>query len=803
MKDADLKIGADTSEANAEFEKMALNAMTASQRIASSMREAGIQMSEALTQAADKINSSFGGIQGTLLKLNMTLFAIQGVLSGGRLFGEVIGDSLKLTGEVTKLHKAFGMSYEEASQLNVALKLTGQTADDFAGIAFKLLKQINSNGKGLEGMGLQLKDAHGNMLPLMDIMKSGASLLLQYKEGVDRDEAAMSLFGRSAQESMNILKLNTQVMERAKQMAEQYGIVVGPDGAVQARAYKQEQAAIGIVMEAMRDKIAEAAMPELMKLAGWFTDVGPTAIEVITFSLKHLIQFVEETVLAFRLCWNDLKGISDMMTTTFGTMGAVVVSALKGNFKDIPTILEEGGRQIEQVEKTHMDNYVRLNQEAADRVKKLWSENKAAGGGGEADTKDGKRTWQGKKDSGSQGNVFQEWKSALEQKKESEGEYFKSSLAMEQVYWQEKLILVTGNSRKEVLLRQQIQHELYGIHKQQASEDRAIEAERLSHQQAMARVGVEQRREELRLKTELGGQSNAQEAQALRGFTDKEYDIDLDALNKRMELYKDDAKEYQKLLDQKELMLEEHKLQVKKIEADQAAAQLKTIQQYLQPVSSAFDSSVKGMIAGTTTMHKAMANIGQAIAAEFMNLGVKIGTNWIATEILKTQATLAGVEARTAAEEGGATQSLLISSGTAIKGILNDAWEAMAGAFKAIVGIPVVGPAMAPAAGAAAFAAVAGFAGNIASARGGYDIPGGINPLTQLHEKEMVLPEKYADVVRSVAGQGGSRGGGDVHHYHIHAMDVKSFAEYVKSNSHVLPPAIQRAARNFGFNRRF
>jgi hypothetical protein len=50
----------------------------------------------------------------------------------------------------------------------------------------------------------------------------------------------------------------------------------------------------------------------------------------------------------------------------------------------------------------------------------------------------------------------------------------------------------------------------------------------------------------------------------------------------------------------------------------------------------------------------------------------------------------------------------------------------------------------------------------IASAEGGYDIPGGVNPVTQLHEKEMVLPKAQAEVIRGLASRGGAGGAGDI-----------------------------------------
>lgn len=50
------------------------------------------------------------------------------------------------------------------------------------------------------------------------------------------------------------------------------------------------------------------------------------------------------------------------------------------------------------------------------------------------------------------------------------------------------------------------------------------------------------------------------------------------------------------------------------------------------------------------------------------------------------------------------------------------------------------------------------------SAAGGFDIPAGTNPVTQLHEKEMVLPREQADVIRGMASSksSGSSGGVNV-----------------------------------------
>lgn len=63
----------------------------------------------------------------------------------------------------------------------------------------------------------------------------------------------------------------------------------------------------------------------------------------------------------------------------------------------------------------------------------------------------------------------------------------------------------------------------------------------------------------------------------------------------------------------------------------------------------------------------------------------------------------------------------------------------------------------APAFGAAMAAAAMAYA-PMASAAGGFDIPAGVNPITQLHAKEMVLPAHLAEAVRSMAKSGGEPG---------------------------------------------
>ncbi|MBT9165866.1 MAG: hypothetical protein DDT25_00528 [Chloroflexi bacterium] len=80
----------------------------------------------------------------------------------------------------------------------------------------------------------------------------------------------------------------------------------------------------------------------------------------------------------------------------------------------------------------------------------------------------------------------------------------------------------------------------------------------------------------------------------------------------------------------------------------------------------------------------------------------------------------------------------------------------------------------------------------MAFAARGYDIPAGVNPVTQLHQKEMVLPAEQADVIRRMAEDGGSGRGS----FHFHDHSGTMTPERISENGRAFKKAIQRAYRS-------
>jgi hypothetical protein len=201
-------------------------------------------------------------------------------------------------------------------------------------------------------------------------------------------------------------------------------------------------------------------------------------------------------------------------------------------------------------------------------------------------------------------------------------------------------------------------------------------------------------------------------------------------------------------------------------------------------VTRDFTQGLVQMAEGTKSFGQVMASIGQQIVTRFAAVTAKLVSDWLFAETQKTVASSAGAAARTNVEDAAAIQSRAVSAMTSEKLIFNEALKAAAGAYSAMAGIPIIGPVLGAVAASVTFAAVEAY-GNMASAAGGFDIPSGVNPLTQLHANEMVLPASIASPLRGMlaaanlngpapATLNGSSAGEHHVHLHVHAVDGPS-----------------------------
>lgn len=440
------------------------------------------------------------------------------------------------------------------------------------------------------------------------------------------------------------------------------------------------------------------------------------------------------------------------------------------------------------------------------------------GGGGGSGRKGGGRKGGGKGHSGGAGaaqDPMQGWEEEIKAQKLAHREMQRETLthqewdlAREAAYWREKLATVDAGSKTGLKLREKILTLEDQLSKQstEAKMNQVAEWEKLDkHKLEMEKDAADQA-------LAAGRISQLERLDLEIEFENRRYQIAYDALQERIALAEQDPTYSQTAIDKLKAQMAElgqgHERTQAKNEGkreNQRRQDAPNVMEMLQDggknvwqeAQQQMGQAFSAMLTRTQNFRTAMNNffksMGQTFIQEMVTkplMGMMqrmVQESAIYKMIFSTKDTLeTAAAAKTAATKATETTSVVTANAT----------QAASGAAASQASIPYVGPILAVAAMAAIMAAVMGLMGGgggsqttttttrIPSAAGGWDIPAGINPLTQLHENEMVLPAEHAQTIREMAGQSGgddstiiiNSTGGDF----IHKKDLAKLLKQMK-----------------------
>jgi len=331
----------------------------------------------------------------------------------------------------------------------------------------------------------------------------------------------------------------------------------------------------------------------------------------------------------------------------------------------------------------------------------------------------------------------------------------------------------TTNKAKLTQELSQLQAELLAIKKagdaEMAAEIAKAKQEEIAIEESAALGLVQVAETEAQQQLELGQLSNTKFLEKQRAFEAQRYQIALKAAQDRRGLLDDgDATGKAKALGQEKALGVKHAADMKAINHKMALDSQATFNGIVAPIKSAFSSTIKGILQGTTTLKQGLKNMAQSIVLSFAgslaDMAIDAAAHWawellgfgtkeaaktgmkVAGEAAQTGATIVGTQTRVAAEATASAESSAIEFGSGMKKIANKAATAAAGAFDAMVGIPYVGPIIAPIAAATAFIGVMAFGGLMSSAGGEWDVPN--DRLNLVHKNETILPANIAAPMR-------------------------------------------------------
>jgi hypothetical protein len=739
--------------------------------------EAG--MKKAAKSAADaskSIDTEFKRVGETFSSVTKYLAGFTAVLAGGGALKKFISDANDWNSTAGKMSKQLGITTEQASVLNVALNHLGIDSDVVTDAAMKLSKNIQTNAQAFDVLGVKVRDASGAYRPVTEVMGEVNTKLAAIHNPIEQNIAGMQVYGKGWAEVRATLKLTTGVMSDAEVRAKQLGLIVGPEGVAMSKQYSMQMKDLNLVGKSLEIQFGNQLLPVFTRMGKFMSEEGPAMGKVFGMVLEG-VGFAAASV------WLALKDMGD----SIGAMAAQAAALLTGDigaFRAIGKARDEEsakneaayermkanfGKPIEAPKVEHGDDkpdpQYHFKQKAAD-----------------AETQAPSRMaeWEAK---------LAQDKAGLERQGMLQGQFREMSKATEQKYWddlkarkdlsdgervalarkaadmemagiketfemkvavlQTEAAAFKNNTDERMRIELEIQSKyasgtkqyeesakrIVEIQRQAADQERTVRASRVQAERDARLQSIAAEEQAVQTEVQLGVITQAQALEAQAGFEQRRNTIALDSILERGQIALMDPNknivEIEKINSEKEALERAHQLRMGQIRQQSVLESQKTTMGVISAMGSGFQNVFNQALQGQLSLRGVMQGLWQSMTQAITNALAQMAAKWLMTKMAQ----------------------VLLGKTAALSEITGYAGVAGSAAVASTAAIPMVGPAMAPAAGAAAFAAAMAFAPT-ASAAGGFDIPGNINPIVQTHAREMILPAKYADVLRGLADQG-------------------------------------------------
>ena len=228
-----------------------------------------------------------------------------------------------------------------------------------------------------------------------------------------------------------------------------------------------------------------------------------------------------------------------------------------------------------------------------------------------------------------------------------------------------------------------------------------LAAEEMRSQMQQANIAYQEEMEHLKTSLALHNITEAQKTAGTLAAIKERLDKQLAALDEEAAKAKGNAVKLKQIEDERTKYAEKAVFDRQKAEDGAAVKTAKEWEAAANQVAGAFNSQLKGLLAGTTTWSKAMKNIAADLALKFIESQVKTTaqylasqasqlTTHVATETAKTTATTTGSTVRTAAELASGKVSVFETIANALKSIYASAGQTASEVSAAVA--PEAGP---------------------------------------------------------------------------------------------------------------
>lgn len=683
-------------------------------------------------------------------------------LIGGGVMAAFVKHHVQLQDELSKAAQRAGVTTEAYSGMAYAAKLADVSTEQLTKTYAKLgatLSDAQQGQKSAVELFQRLKLDPKNMRDADDMLLAVADRISSVSDNAKRTGLVIDIFGEKlGPQLLPFLNQGRAGMEELRAEAQRLGVVVSTEAGAAAEKFNDTLTKIAASGRGTGQKLAAEVVPVLQVLADEFLRLqqGGSAAETIIKGVR--IAFEAVAVVGVNVIF-----VVGEIGRTFMAAAASAAALLRLDFKGYFSVFENLKKESAAA---------RAELDALER--RLMGIREAGGGRGfvnPAAVRPDPFTPGSKPPTGSASKTaptgyLSYYESMLAEEKRVQStldagrEYTKQQ---ELAFWRFLVdnLQLTATDRMAVLRKMNTLE--VQIAREALKERQGVDAADAQSAERLALAKVDAEAAAARMALDIGQLTKSQLADLEVRFEADRYRIQSEGMQARLRLLAIDpetsAVEMARIKGDLLVLEQEHQTRRNQL-IGAAARERSSLGGALADAlggEGMWQNMLDGMLLQAQTWQQALGNIFRQAGTVFLQeLVTKPAAAWLAGMARMLLIKLGFLAQEKAADATASGTKIAVKAAETTVVVGANAAQAGSGAAASQAGIPIVGPALALAAMAAVFAAVMALGGR-KSARGGYDIPSGVNPVVQAHEEEMILPRNISNGLRGlIEGGGGS-----------------------------------------------
>lgn len=245
-----------------------------------------------------------------------------------------VGDSAEYADEILTMSTKYGMSTDSLQEFSYMAELVDTDLGTITGSMTKLTKAMGSDSDVFAQLGVSIRNTtDGSMRSADAVFLDVIDALGQMESGVERDNVAMELFGKSAQELNPLIETGSEGIAAYAQEAHDMGAVLDEEaltslGEMDDSFQRVEQAGtalkntIGMALAPVITQIAEG----IANLSKWFQNLDPDMQQTI-ITIVGVVAALIPAIAAVTKIITTVQALSGVFSTlSMGPAAAVVIA---------------------------------------------------------------------------------------------------------------------------------------------------------------------------------------------------------------------------------------------------------------------------------------------------------------------------------------------------------------------------------------------------------------------------------------------------------------------------------------------